>query len=425
MTNPADNAPARFIDVHVLQSVPVSALNRDDLNAIKSVEYGGVRRTRVSSQCWKRALRENFQDAISKYATRTRRIAEGVANVLTEKHDWPEQLAQKAGAHVVAASGIAFEVASESVDEPGTTSSDKESANTPQKKRSSKKTRQPIPNKVTNNGLVYLTEGALEDLAEIVVQHRRKLEKAGDITGEKQTGSLLPDDVRDIIRRSNAVIGTFGRMLSEVDQAGVDGAVQVAHALTTHRSDIQVDYFGAVDDLTAEWGDSTGSGYMDEAEFSAGTFYRFGTIDLRELRANMGKCCDAEDPRVIAGTFLGSFIRSLPQAKKNSTAPHTAPDLVHIAVRADRPLSFAAAFETPVRATRDGGHGAVSRTALTEYADTVTKLMGRDRILAARWAGTYVDELEAFGTRMDSYDALVESALDVAFTTDGVQRANA
>lgn len=42
-----------FIEFHILQSFPVTCLNRDDVGAPKSAIVGGVSRARVSSQCWK------------------------------------------------------------------------------------------------------------------------------------------------------------------------------------------------------------------------------------------------------------------------------------------------------------------------------------------------------------------------------------
>ncbi|CAL9427380.1 CRISPR system Cascade subunit CasC [Streptomyces sp. enrichment culture] len=392
---PTAHLPACFVDVHVLQSVPVSTLNRDDLNAVKTVDYGGVRRTRVSSQSWKRALRREFQKSIGQFATRTRRIGKAVADVLKEKHGWDDKEARLAGAHIVAASGIKFDIKGKPDQEDY---------------------------EVTTNGLVYLPSESIEELADLAAGHPDKIKKK--IEKSTDTSRLPTVDVQAIIRRGNAVIHTFGRMLTEIDDAGVDGAVQVAHAFTTHRSDVQVDYFTAVDDLTSEWGE-TGSGHLNEAEFSAGTFYRFATIDLRELVANMSSTGDSEDPRDVAedarnitGAFLSSFIRSLPQAKKNSTAPHTAPDLVHVSVRSDRPLSFAAAFETPVRFAQGGGHSAASRDQLVEYARTATTLMGKDRVLAAHWAGTGRD-VEGLGARVDSFDALVEAGVEAAFAPLG------
>ena len=48
----------RLIELHILQSFPVTCLNRDDVGAPKSAVFGGVERARVSSQSWKRAIRE-------------------------------------------------------------------------------------------------------------------------------------------------------------------------------------------------------------------------------------------------------------------------------------------------------------------------------------------------------------------------------
>lgn len=64
--------------------------------------------------------------------------------------------------------------------------------------------------------------------------------------------------------------------------------------------------------------------------------------------------------------FIEAFVLSLPEAKKTVTAPHTIPDLVHLTVRQDRPLSHAAAFEQPVTADRSGGFAAPSRQVLDD-----------------------------------------------------------
>lgn len=48
----------KHLELHIIQSVPVACLNRDDLNSPKTAVFGGVQRARVSSQSWKRAIRE-------------------------------------------------------------------------------------------------------------------------------------------------------------------------------------------------------------------------------------------------------------------------------------------------------------------------------------------------------------------------------
>ncbi|MEV7124205.1 type I-E CRISPR-associated protein Cas7/Cse4/CasC [Kitasatospora griseola] len=376
------NAGARFVDVHVVQSVPFANLNRDDNNSVKTVSYGGTERTRVSSQSWKRAARTYFQEEMGDAALRTRRIGERVARLLEEERGWPGALAARAGQHVAAGSSIKFEVDGDNA-------------------------------AVTTNAMVYVPQRAVADLADLAEEFRSALEAAKDIKKSSDKSVLPKDRIDGVLRSRNGVINLFGRMLAEVDDAGVDGAVQVAHALTTHGTDIELDYFSAVDDVTDVWNDTTGSAHMGHAEFSAGVLYRFATIDLQELADNLGG--DLAAARELAAGFVEAFVLSLPQAKKTATAPHTIPDLVHIAVRSDRPLSFAAAFEKPVRADQEGGYSAPSRNALAEYAAAANTLLGNRGIVAAGWAGIDPKSPMELGERAASFPALIDAAIAAAY----------
>lgn len=75
-----------YVDINVLQSVPSSNINRDDIGAPKTAIYGGVTRARVSSQSWKKAVRTAFiedeQDADWISGLRTLRAPETLANEL-------------------------------------------------------------------------------------------------------------------------------------------------------------------------------------------------------------------------------------------------------------------------------------------------------------------------------------------------------
>ena len=51
-----------FLDIHLIQTLPPSNVNRDDTGSPKTAQYGGVTRARVSSQAWKRAVRKYFKD---------------------------------------------------------------------------------------------------------------------------------------------------------------------------------------------------------------------------------------------------------------------------------------------------------------------------------------------------------------------------
>ena len=62
------------IEFHILQSFPVTCLNRDDVGAPKSAVVGGTPRARVSSQCWKRQIRLAMQDFGIKLGILTKKV---------------------------------------------------------------------------------------------------------------------------------------------------------------------------------------------------------------------------------------------------------------------------------------------------------------------------------------------------------------
>ncbi|MFC9431275.1 type I-E CRISPR-associated protein Cas7/Cse4/CasC [Streptomyces sp. NPDC056987] len=375
-------AVPRFLDVHVLQTLPYSNVNRDDLGSPKSMVFGGTTRTRVSSQAWKRPTRLAVEEAIGEQAVRTRRLPQQVTSELTSgERGWPQELAELAGAQVIrsAETKLALE------------KGDRSTAS-----------------------LLFLPDSAVTELADLAQEHRPALEKALGNRAASAKALLPKDAVHEVLRSRNGSIALFGRMLAEIPGAGVDGAVQVAHAFTTHSTSVQADFFTAVDDAD-KWATDAGSAHMNTGEFSSGVFYRYATLDLDSLTKSIN---DPATARTLADAFVTAFINSLPGAKKTSTAPHTPPDLVHLSVRSDRPLSLAAAFEEPVRA-REKGWGTVSRTALSDYADRVGKLLGTAGVVHSAYAGIDDEKRPGLGQRTASYPALVAEAITAVWPQAG------
>lgn len=371
---------ARYIDIHLLHTVPYANLNRDDLGSPKSVRFGYTDRTRVSSQCWKRPVRLALEERSGEAAVRTRRVPQAVAERL-RKRGWEADAATFAGAQVVAA------IATEGL-------------------------------KVEDNGdtsvLLYLPKPVLDELADICAEHQQALATAQASAGKnkkKGESSLPRARIATAISGRNGIINLFGRMLAELPSANVDGAVQVAHAFTVHDTDPEVDFFTAVDDLKRA-ADQLGSGHMNSAEFSAGTFYRYASVNLADLVRNVdGDVTLATD---LTREFLSAFITAMPGAKKNSTAPFTVPELAYVAVRADRPVSLASAFEEPVRALATGGYAGPARQALDSYAGNVYRLIGHDGLLHHAHATVDDKELSGLGAKVSSYRELVTDAVALA-----------
>ena len=88
----------KIIELHILQSFPVSCLNRDDVGAPKAAVFGGVNRARISSQCLKRAIREyakqNFSSA-NFNGQRTKLIVPALEKRLHEKHRFSSAAARE------------------------------------------------------------------------------------------------------------------------------------------------------------------------------------------------------------------------------------------------------------------------------------------------------------------------------------------
>jgi len=342
-----------YIDIHALQTVPYANLNRDDLGSPKTLLYGGAERTRVSSQSWKRAVRHEIERRLGDPAVRTRRLMEAVAERLVAR-GWDENLAAAGARQVMLSAG-----------KDGIKVED---------------------GKTITSVTFYLPASGIDELTAVVADH-----------------------VETILRRRNATIQLMGRMLAELPGAEVDGAVQFAHAFTTHSTVVETDFFTAVDDIE-KLGDN-GSAHMNAGQFSAGTFYRYANVGLTTLAANLDG--DTGTARTLAAEFLRAFVTTVPSGKQNATAAMTIPDLAYVAVRADRPISFAPAFEDPVRAQL--GHAQPSRKALSDYATQLHDFWGTEDIVWHGYAALGDKPFSGLGERAASLQALMADAADAAF----------
>ncbi|MFC7216855.1 type I-E CRISPR-associated protein Cas7/Cse4/CasC [Streptomyces polyrhachis] len=372
-----------FLDLSAIQSVPTANLNRDDLGSPKTVRYGNATRIRVSSQAWKREIRLGVEADLGEKAARTRQVPIKVKTALESRSGWPADLAAFAGKQVAVSAGKRG---------LGTESAGHTSV------------------------LLFLPESGIDELVTVCLDNREALEKG---LGKKSPGVLLPTaKIEEILKRRTASISLLGRMLAELPGANVDGAAQVAHAFTTHASEPQRDYFTAVDDWLGE--EETGSGHLDTAEFSAGVFYRFASVNVTDLIQNLDG--DEKAARTVLASFADQFLMSLPQAKRTSTAPHTVPDLAYLAVRAQRPLSFAGAFEAPVTADVTGGFSTPSISRLASYAADLNRLTGDRNRTFHGYARSGDGELTGLGIVHASFPDLIDAAVEAAFPAAGGEK---
>ena len=353
-----------YVDIHVLQTVPPSCVNRDDTGSPKTAVYGGVPRARVSSQAWKRAVRQMFMQNMAQAEVGIR--TKYVFDLLVK-----EILALDPGAK-------AEKLAKDALDEAKVTVK-------------AKKTGDPM----VTDALFFISPAQLKALARLAV----------DGVKDKKAFQAALNDAPALD------VALFGRMVASNPELNTDASCQVAHAISTHTVHNEYDYFTAVDDCSPA--DNAGAAHLDTVEFNSATLYRYATVCVSDLAATLNG-----DAAQAVRDFADAFITSMPTGKQNTFANRTLPDFVYVTVREDQPVNLAGAFEQPVEAGREG-YMQRSVQALTAYAGRMYAAFADAPAAAFVTAST--DVPEDFAQRLPRRAMLEALAAEVArHLTDGV-----
>jgi CRISPR system Cascade subunit CasC len=281
-----------LIQIHAIQNHSPANLNRDDLGAPKTCYFGGVLRSRISSQCIKRSIRTSEAFKALCGGIRTRQLARLIAAKIQGGAD-----VKKRAAKILKECGI------------NPKDDDK------------------------SDMLIYTTHEAIKEMATLLQN------------GDGKSDEQLAGQFGKLIAERTAVpdMALSGRMLETgvLKDTTVDAALQVAHAISTHEARPEVDYYVAADD---EPGDDAGAGYVDEAMFASACFYKYFSIQWETLVTNL------KDNKELAAHTVGAFIRAAamvnPTGKQSSFAAHNPPDGILVEMR-DNPISYANAFAKP------------------------------------------------------------------------------
>lgn len=365
------------LDINVLESVPPSNINRDDTGSPKTAYYGGALRARVSSQAWKRAMREMFPSLLPEgsLGVRTKFIVPLIAErIAAKREDLAERSAEFAKA-VLDATGIKSSETDRKGSDEGT---------------------------MATGYLVFIANRELDDLADIAIAW------ADEGVDPKKPDSKSKKDVQRAFKGIQAVdVALFGRMLADASDFNVDACSQVAHAISVNEISQEYDYFTAVDDCAAD--DNAGAGMLGTVGFNSSTLYRYATVNVDALMEQL------ESPEATArgvAAFVEAFVKSMPTGKQNTFANRTLPNVVAVSLRNDQPINLVSAFERPVYAERDRSITQVAAERLAEYARDVESAYACPATKS--WHVSYGVEpssLDYFGEGV-SLDALVNSVRD-------------
>ncbi|HVL22416.1 MAG TPA: type I-E CRISPR-associated protein Cas7/Cse4/CasC [Amaricoccus sp.] len=296
-----------FLQFHLLTVYGPSNPNRDDQGRPKQATVGGAPRLRLSSQSVKRALRESAffaQDLAGNQGIRTKRLFEKLKEKLEADGADPAE-AMKAAEQVAGIFG-----------------------------------KLEAPDKKAPEAMVATT------LAFISPEEWRLAE---DLAARIRAGEDLPKDkdLKKLVLRNadGAVdIAMFGRMLADDADFNREAAVQVGHAITTHRAQAEEDWFSAVDDLNKA--EDTGAGHLGEHAFGSGVYYQYVCVNVDLLVQNLGG--DA----ALAAKGLEALAHALavatPTGKQNSHAHHPRAAYIRAERGTEAPRDLTGAFFAPV-----------------------------------------------------------------------------
>lgn len=289
-----------YLDINILQSVPSSNINRDDTGAPKTAIYGGVMRSRVSSQAWKRAVRKAFvKDSKDSKWLGGLRIKEAPQLLADELQKQDASLSDE----------DAWNIALDVFDKIGITV-DKKTGKT--------------------GALLMVSHGELEKLAEYV----------SDVDIDKIDKKELK---KQLMSEKSLDMALFGRMVANDPSLNVDAACQVAHAISTHEVTPEFDFYAAVDDNQSD--DENGAAMLGTIEYNSSTLFRYANVNVNELVNNLGSTAATLQGIKL---FIKEFMMSMPTGKQNAFANKTVPQYVMITLRDDTPVNLVSAFEKPI-----------------------------------------------------------------------------
>jgi len=302
------------IEYHILQSFPVTCLNRDDVGAPKSAVVGGVSRARVSSQCWKRQVRLALQEFGIKLGVRTKKVVELLAAAM--QHSGADEEAAKLCAEKIAAV-------------------------------------------LSDDTLLFISDAEAEAFA----AYAKALDFDAAAIKEKELGKVGKKALNSAIDALD--IALFGRMVAKAPDMNVEAAASFAHAISTHKVANEVEFFTALDDLQEE----PGSAHMGSLEFNAATYYRYISLDLSQLGQTLGPDADL---KAAVAAFTKALFVAVPSARQTTQSGASPWEFAKVLVRSGQRLQVP--FETAVKA--QGGYLQPSITALKDYLGKKEKLSG-------------------------------------------------
>jgi CRISPR system Cascade subunit CasC len=407
------------IEIHLIQNFAPSNLNRDDTGQPKSAYFGGCRRARVSSQCEKRAVREWWrQKGTVSVGDRTKRLQKLIADRLAQDEEFKKKVPEGDRKVVISVFTDAYYAAADKKKPENTNVlifigpdevdvcakvitdlwDDKTKEIAKKGKQSSEKIKgiasilEEMRKSGKNAGTEEASAGEEDSKGQPESRETGDEDDADDAAAKKKPKLKVLEEVEERIKAAqiSTDIALFGRMLAEQPGRNTDGACQVAHPISTHKVDMEMDFYTAVDDLNPE--EETGAGMMGVVGFNSACLYRYALVDRDQLARNLARKTerknrkwtrdledrDYQEADKVIKAFLEAMVFAIPTGKQNSFAAQNLPSFgLFVRRQGGVPVSLANAFAKPVRPTKDNDDlVGLSVDRLTKHWDSLKKVYG-------------------------------------------------
>lgn len=357
-----------FFNFHIIQTLPLHNLNRDQSGQPKSQFDGGVQRSRLSSQSIKRAARDAYLSGGAEKTVRTREAA----SITCAKID-----------QIVAEQGLSIDVdaaykrAAKEIKGLSAGSDEKAAA------ESKDPSKQPM---------AFFTVAELEELAYAVVDIIQNPWVKTKGKSDKEPGLVFVKDARS----AALDIACNGRMFAARGDLNTHAAIAAGHMVGTHQMALEIDYFSAVDDVA----EGSGAGHLGLGFATSGTYYFPFSVDAAQLQRSwlrFGSESAADD----LTRMITAYIDERPKGKINSFNAST--DVTMVLLE-ESPTRHTYGFERPVRADNEGGY---EKPSVIELARRRQQALAFDpeRVGDAVIAG------ETYGADFGAKDVVTKAAL--------------
>jgi len=380
-----------FLQVHTLTSYAPALLNRDDAGLAKRIPFGNAERLRVSSQCLKRHWRTALGDTLSlPMGIRSRHFFRREVFDRLVRDGMDEQTAEELTTKLVG------------------------------------KLMQNNKDAQSNDDPLFLKQPVLfgKPEADYFVGLLKECATGGD-----NPGAVLEERFKQHKKNFRAMLAQaggndleagvegalFGRFVTSDVLARTDASVHVAHAMTVHPLDSEVDYFTVVDDLKTPDEDK-GAAHAGDMELGAGLFYGYVVVDVPLLVSNLSGCHRGEwnqrpeamsDARDVLDGLMDAIATVTPGAKLGATAPYARSECVLFETGTSQPRTLANSYLQALKPHGDMMAGAVN--AMGKHLESLDGMYeaSEQRFVAST---RNVDPVPAGGN--GSFPAMKRAALD-------------